>query len=210
MVEDILTPIVNFIVNTISAGGYIGVAALMAIESAAIPLPSEIIMPFAGFLVSEGRFTLFGASLAGAIGSVLGSWILYFMARKGGRPLVEKYGRYVLVSAGDLKKTDQFFNKYGAWATFIGRMLPVVRTYISFPAGLARARFWPFPAAAFVGSFIWSYFLAYLGMQAGVHWEAIRDRLEGFDIVIVIIIVIVLAWYIWRHVKDRRIDKSSH
>ena len=89
-------------------------------------------------------------------------------------------------------------------------MLPVVRTYISFPAGLARARFWPFTAAAFVGSFIWSYFLAYLGMQAGVHWEAIRDRLEGFDIVIVIIIVIVLAWYIWRHVKDRRIDKSSH
>ncbi|OGE86349.1 MAG: alkaline phosphatase [Candidatus Doudnabacteria bacterium RIFCSPHIGHO2_02_FULL_46_11] len=201
MLETILSPIINFVTNTISAAGYIGIAVLMAIESAAIPLPSEIIMPFAGFLVHEGRFTLFGAALSGAIGSVLGSWVIYFIALKGGRPLVERYGHYVFISKSDLDKADGFFKKYGAWSTFIGRMLPIVRTYISVPAGIAKTPFWSFTLAAFVGSFIWSYILAFLGMKLGAHWESLHEQLRGFDVAIAILIVLSLVWYIWRHIR---------
>ena len=139
--ETIISSVVNFIINTISNGGYIGVAALMAIESAAIPLPSEIIMPFSGYLAFLGKFTLWGVAFAGAVGSVLGSWVIYFIALRGGRPLVEKYGRFVLISPSDLERADSFFARFGALATFIGRMLPIVRTYISIPAGLARTPF---------------------------------------------------------------------
>ena len=204
MLETIFTPIINFVVNTISDAGYVGVAVLMAIESAAIPLPSEIIMPFAGYLVYQGSFTLFGAATAGAVGSVLGSWVIYFIALKGGRPLVLKYGKYILISEHDLDKADRFFKKFGGWGTFIARMLPIVRTYISVPAGIARAPFWRFTLAAFVGSFLWSYFLAYLGFQLGAHWETLHEKLRGLDIIIVIAIIVVLLWYIWRHRRQNK------
>src|SRR3990167_7785854 len=115
MIEQILSAVTNFIMSVIDSSGYIGVALLMAIESAAIPLPSEVIMPFSGFLVSEGRFTLFGIALAGAVGSVLGSWVTYWIGKYGGRPLIIKYGRYVLISEHDLNLTDKFFSKYGIW-----------------------------------------------------------------------------------------------
>src|SRR3989338_2887863 len=132
--SSILALLTNFIISTISALGYSGVALLMAIESAAIPLPSEVIMPFSGFLVSEGRFTLLGIALAGAVGSVIGSWVTYWIGKYGGRPLIMKYGHWVLISEHDLNIEDKFFAKYGTWATFFGRVLPVFRTYISIPA----------------------------------------------------------------------------
>ena len=132
----------------------------MGIESAAIPLPSEVIMPFSGFLVSEGRFTLFGIALAGAVGSVIGSWATFWIGRYGGRPLIIKYGRWVLITEHDLNLVDNFFSKYGLWATFIGRVLPVFRTYISIPAGIAKVKFWPFTAACFIGSSFHSRFIA--------------------------------------------------
>ena len=211
MLNKIISVVVNFIVNTISNTGYLGVAVLMAVESAAIPLPSEIIMPFAGFLVYMGRFTLFGAALAGAVGSVVGSWLIYFIALKGGRPLVKRYGHYVLISERDLDRADWFFKKFGSWATFFGRMLPIVRTYISVPAGVARMPFWPFTMAAFIGSFVWSYLLVYLGFKLGQHWETLHDRLRGFDIFIAFAILLAIGWYVWRHISYRRsqIDKNG-
>src|SRR3989344_6995933 len=134
MLTNLILAITNFITSTIDQLGYAGVALLMAIESAAIPLPSEIIMPFAGFLVESGRFTLVGLSIAGAVGSVIGSVITYALGYYGGRPLIIKYGRYVLISEHDLHLTEKFFQKFGKLSTFIGRLLPIVRTFISIPA----------------------------------------------------------------------------
>jgi len=145
--------------HTIGALGYFGVGGLMAIESAAIPLPSEIIMPFAGSLIPAGRFSLLGIALAGAIGSTIGSWATYWIGRYGGRPLVERYGKYILISAHDLNLADKFFARYGAWSTFIGRVLPIFRTYISIPAGITKVPFGLFTLTSITGSFLWSLLL---------------------------------------------------
>ena len=202
MLGSILSAITTFIISTISLLGYSGVALLMAIESAAIPLPSEVIMPFAGFLVTEGRFTLFLAALAGAVGSVLGSWVTYWLGRYGGRPLVQKYGKYILISEHDLNLADKFFARYGTWATFFGRILPGIRTYISIPAGISKTKFWPFTLTCFVGSFLWSYLLAWIGFKLGQNWEALKPLFRKFDVAIVVLIVIGLVWWIRRHIKN--------
>ncbi|OGE95304.1 MAG: alkaline phosphatase [Candidatus Doudnabacteria bacterium RIFCSPLOWO2_02_FULL_48_8] len=193
----------NFITQTISNLGYTGVALLMAIESAAIPLPSEIIMPFSGFLVEGGRFTLLGLALAGAVGSVIGSMVTYALGYYGGRPLILKYGRYVLIFSHDLELTEKFFQKFGKFSVFIGRLLPVVRTFISIPAGIGKVPIWPFVFYAFLGSFIWSYFLAWLGFKLGENWQTLESYFRRFDAVVVIVIVIVIAWWIRRHLKNR-------
>lgn len=203
MIEDTLAVLTNFIISVISSLGYSGVALLMAIESAAIPLPSEVIMPFAGFLVSEGRFALQGIALAGAIGSVLGSWVTYWLGKYGGRPLVRKYGHWVLITEHDLNLVDKFFARFGIWATFIGRMLPVIRTYISIPAGISRVKFWPFTIACFAGSYIWSLFLGWIGLKLGEHWESLRHYFRQADVIIVILIVIGVVWWVRRHINNR-------
>ncbi len=138
MTEKIIAVLAKFIISVISHGGYLGVVTLMAIESACIPLPSEIIMPFAGYLVYTGQFNLFWAATAGAIGCNIGSIIAYEIGNYGGRPLVEEYGRYILLNRHDLEIADKFFQRYGAAAVFIGRLLPVIRTFIALPAGIAR------------------------------------------------------------------------
>lgn len=203
MLSDLITILTNFIIHTISNLGYPGVALLMAIESASVPLPSEIIMPFAGFLVSEGRFTLFGIALAGGVGSVVGSAVTYWIGKVGGRPLVERYGKYILISAHDLDIADRFFKRFGNFSTFIGRLLPVVRTFISIPAGIARVPFWGFIAYSFIGSFIWSYILGYFGYKLGPAWMQLRERAHALDIIIIIIIVVFIIWWVWRHIKNR-------
>lgn len=203
MIESIITTVSNFIIEVISDAGYAGIAFLMAIESAAIPLPSEVVMPFSGFLVSQGRFTLHGIAVAGAIGSVLGSWVTYWLGKYGGRPLIARYGKYVLITEHDLDLTDRFFARFGTWATFLGRVLPVVRTYISIPAGIARAKFLPFTIATFIGSYIWSYFLGWIGFKLGENWESLRGYFRQADVVIVVLIVIGAAWWIMRHLKNR-------
>lgn len=173
----------------------------MALESAAIPIPSEVIMPFSGFLVSEGKMSLMGVALAGALGSVVGSWAIYELARYGGRPLLERYGKYILISKSHLDSTDRFFQKYGMLATFLGRMLPVFRTYISIPAGIAKINLGKFLALCFVGSFIWSYFLAWLGVKFGEHWEKIKDYMHYMSIAIIIIVVLWIARWFWKNMK---------
>jgi membrane protein DedA with SNARE-associated domain len=202
MFTDLILAITNFITSTIDQLGYTGVALLMAIESAAIPLPSEIIMPFSGFLVQSGRFTLFGLALAGAIGSVLGSVITYGIGYYGGRPLIIKYGKYVLISEHDLHLTERFFQRFGKLSVFIGRILPVVRTFISIPAGIGKVPFWPFVIYAFLGSFIWSYFLAWLGMRLGENWHVLETYFRKFDLLIGLIIIAFIVWWISRHFKS--------
>lgn len=200
----IITTISIFIIKTISTCGYGGIGFLMAIESAAIPLPSEIIMPFSGFLVSQGRFTLFLVALAGAIGSTIGSVILFYIGLYGGRPFLEKYGRYLLITEHDLKLSEKFFQKYGAWSLLAGRLLPVVRTYISLPAGIAKVNLWLLALTSFVGSFVWSYFLAFLGMSLGRHWEILGQYFHKFDFLIGLIIIIGLIYWIRRHLKIKK------
>ena len=207
-ISQILIFLTELVIKTIDTFGYFGVALLMALESAAIPIPSEVIMPFSGFLVSQEKMTLLGAALAGALGSVLGSWAIYELARYGGRPLLEKYGKYILISKSHLDSTDRFFQKYGMWATFLGRMLPVFRTYISIPAGLAGIDLKKFLALCFIGSFIWSYFLAWLGVLFGEHWEKIKDYMHYISIAILILVISWISWWFWKNTKKRRNNKQ--
>ena len=203
MIEKILAALAGFAIAVISAGGYWGVALLMAIESACIPLPSEIIMPFAGYLVSTGEMNLYLAATAGALGCNLGSIVAYEIGRRGGRPLAEKWGRYVLVGPGELDLADRFFNRWGAAAILIGRMLPVIRTFIAFPAGVARMKLIPFHIYTFIGSWPFCLLLAWVGMQLGEQWNS-DPRMKAFfhraDAVIGIVIVAAAAFYIWHKV----------
>lgn len=208
MIGKILSLIAAFIITSISTLGYIGIAAMMAIESACIPLPSEVIMPFSGYLVSQGRFTLFGTALAGAIGCVVGSVVAYMVGRYGGRTFIWKYGKYVLISHHDIELADRWFNKYGQWAIFFSRLLPVVRTFISLPAGISKMRFVPFVVYTFLGSLPWCYVLSYIGVRLGDNWETIEIYFRKFDIVIGIFLIAMAVWWIWRHIKHTRKYKN--
>ncbi len=197
-----------WITGAIAAGGYAGVAALMAIESACIPLPSEIIMPFAGYLASLGRFSLLGVAVAGAIGCNIGSTVAYWVGATGGRRIVERYGRYVLVDVDDLARAERFFARFGPVAVFIARVLPVVRTFIALPAGMARMPQMPFQIYTFVGSFIWCYALAYIGAALGERWDSdprLRSILHRFDAVIVALVLIAAALFVWSKLRARRV-----
>ena len=206
MASNILLFVANWIMGVISSLGYTGIILLMAIESANIPLPSEIIMPFAGFLVSEGQMNLWLAGLAGAIGCALGSALSYWVGYVGGRPLIEKYGKYILISRHDLDLADKWFAKYGQITVFVGRLLPVVRTFISFPAGISKMNFWRFIIYSFVGSLPWCILLAYVGEKMGENWDSLRKYFHGFDWAILSLIVIGIIWYVWRHIKNSQKD----
>ncbi len=204
MITDLLLAISHFITNTINHLGYAGVALLMAIESAAIPLPSEVIMPFAGFLVEAGRFNLWFLGLAGAIGSTIGSLVTYYIGYYGGRRLIAKYEHIFLVSQEELDLTEKFFHRFKHTATFFGRILPVIRTFISIPAGIARIPVLPFTINAFIGSFIWSYFLAWLGLRLGENWKHLETYFRKFDLVIALLIIVVLIYWMRRHLHKKK------
>ena len=202
MLEQIVAVLAAWIMGVISSLGYSGVVLLMAIESACIPLPSEIIMPFAGFLVFKGEMTLWGVALAGAFGCVVGSIPAYYLGMYGGRPLVEKYGKWVLISAKDLNWADQAFAKHGEIIIFIGRLLPAVRTFIAFPAGVARMNMTKFISYTFVGSLIWCYLLALAGFKTGENWESLKVYFHEFHYVIAGAGLIFVVWYVRRHFKE--------
>jgi membrane protein DedA with SNARE-associated domain len=208
MIAKIIEYLSGFIVATISTLGYSGVVLLMAIESACIPLPSEIIMPFSGYLVSTGQMNLWGVAVAGAVGCVLGSLIAYWVGMYGGRPLIEKYGRYILLSRHDLDLADRWFAKYGEIIVFVSRLLPAIRTFIAFPAGVARMNLTKFVIYTFAGSLPWCLGLAYAGQKLGEQWNK-DDRLKTwfhrFDFVIGILAVLAVSWWIWRHIKHSRV-----
>lgn len=202
MLEKIIAILATWIMGVISTMGYGGVVLLMAIESACIPLPSEIIMPFAGFLVFKGEMVLWMVAVAGALGCVVGSIPAYYLGMYGGRPLVEKYGKWVLISHKDLKWADHAFEKHGDIIIFIGRLLPAVRTFIAFPAGVARMHMGKFILYTFVGSLIWCYLLAFAGFKMGEHWESLKVYFHEFHYVIAGAGLIFVVWYLKRHFKQ--------
>jgi membrane protein DedA with SNARE-associated domain len=206
LLDSIIAPLATLIIATISSIGYLGIVILMAIESACIPLPSEIIMPFSGYLVSTGRFDLLLVATAGALGCNVGSTIAYMVGYYGGRPLVEKWGAYVLVSRQDLAWVDSFFARFGSITVFVSRLLPVVRTFIALPAGIARMPQAKFQIYTFLGSWPWCYALAYVGQKLGEHWNSdpeLRAFMHRFDALIVAVIVLGVIWYVRRHWKHR-------
>jgi membrane protein DedA with SNARE-associated domain len=204
MIEKLIALLAGWIIGVISTLGYGGIMLLMAIESACIPLPSEIIMPFSGYLVHKGEMTLWGVALAGAIGCVVGSIPAYYLGMYGGRPLVEKYGKWLLISHHDLHLADRWFEKHGEIIIFIGRLLPAVRTFIAFPAGIARMHMGKFILYTFSGSLVWCWLLAYAGMKTGENWESLKVYFHEFHIVLVFVAVVFMVWYVRRHLKALR------
>ncbi len=204
LLEQIVAELSRVIVAAIARFGYVGILITMAIESACIPLPSEIIMPFSGYLVSTGQFSMLGVTLAGAVGNVVGSVVAYYAGVWGGRPFVERYGPYLLVSRRDLELADRWFAKYGEAAVLISRMLPVVRTFISLPAGIARMHFPRFVVFTFVGSVPWCYLLAYIGLKMGERWDQLREYFHRLDLVIGVLLAMAVAYFLWSHWPWRR------
>lgn len=209
MVDSILKPIAQWVMEVISSMGYPGIVLLMAIESACIPLPSEIIMPFSGYLVYTGRFDLHAASFAGALGCAVGSAVAYWVGIWGGRPFLERYGRYLLIRRKDLDAADRFFERWGMWAVFIARLLPIIRTFISLPAGISRMSFFPFLVLSFVGSVPWCYLLTYVGKVLGENWQSIRSYFHGADVVVGIALVAGFAFWLWHHLKPEPVESGA-
>ena len=181
--------------------GPLGISLLMAIESCNIPLPSETIMPFAGYLVSKGEMNFHVAAFAGAFGCVLGSVPSYYIGYFGGRPFFEKYGKWLLVSKKDLDEADEWVDKYGDWAFFICRMLPVIRTFISLPAGILKARKRTFFTLTFLGSLIWCYLLVYVGVKMGQNMAVFKALWHKFDILIVLACFVLGVLYLYKQFK---------
>ena len=209
----------DLILDWISSFGYVGVTLLMAIESACIPVPSEIVMPFSGYLVYLAEqpgydgtvMTLAGVGLAGAVGCTIGSIVAYWVGKHAGRAFVLKYGKYVLLSEKHLVMAERWFDKYGDAATFISRLLPLIRTFISLPAGIAKMNFKKFVLYSFVGSLPWTFALAYIGYALGPSWEDIMDVFRKLDLLVVAAAAALVLWYVWRirNGKARQVDGAS-
>jgi membrane protein DedA with SNARE-associated domain len=203
MTEKILAALFVFIKSLIAVAGYGGIVILMGIESACIPLPSELIMPFAGYLVFEGTMKLVWVATAGAIGCNVGSLVAYEIGCYGGRPLVERYGRWILLGRRELDWADRFFARWGYLAVFVARLLPVIRTFIALPAGIARMPRIRFHAYTFLGSWPWCFGLAWLGMKLGENWRLIGKYLHKFDAVILVVLAVGIVWFLWSHWQNR-------
>jgi membrane protein DedA with SNARE-associated domain len=203
----IIEALSTWIIGLIEGSNYLAIGLLMAAESACIPLPSEIIMPFAGYLVSRDALSLWGVTLAGAIGCNLGSTIAYAVGSWGGRPVIERWGRFILMTPHDLDVAERFFKRYGSVAVFVGRLLPVVRTFIALPAGFAKMSMWRFQLYTFVGSLIWCLALAYVGQLLGGQWDtnpSMQAAFHGADALVAGIVVIAAGCFIWSRLYRRR------
>ena len=186
--------------------GWPGVVFLMALETIVFPIPSEIVMPLAGWklIADEGRgwYWLIFAGLLGAVGSTIGALAIYYIAKIGGRPFVLRWGKYFLISRGDVETADRFFDRWGNWAVFFGRMVPLVRSLVSVPAGVVEMPVWQFTVYTFLGSFVWATGLAYGGYKLGENYEDLRKWMEPAQYPIAIILVVAIGWYVYRHIKS--------
>jgi membrane protein DedA with SNARE-associated domain len=192
----------NFVINLIESLGYTGIFIAMTLESACIPLPSEVIMPFAGFVVNEGKLSLIGVTIIGTLGNLIGSIITYYVGLKGGRPLLEKYGKYILITKDKLNYVDHIFNKYGPITIFLGRILPGIRTFISLPAGISGMDIKKFIIYTILGSLPWTFALAYIGVLLNEKWSIIRGYFHIFDIILGILIVLFIIYLAYKYKKS--------
>lgn len=207
MSEKIVAVVVQFVIHVIQAGGYAGIAGLIVLNSSGIPIPSEVILPFSGYLAYLGRFNLVLVAAAGAVGCNIGSAIAYWIGAKGGRPLVERYGKWVLMNRHDLDLMTKFFEKYGSIAILAGRMMPLVQTYVAFPAGIGRMPRLRFHIYTTIGSFIWYFCLAWVGMKLGQSWNTdprLQEVFHRFHLVVELAIGALFAWFFWAHIQRRR------
>ncbi len=209
MIHQILEILGTWMIDLQRSMGYFGVVLLMAIESACIPLPSEIIMPFAGYLVSEGTFSLWGATLAGSLGCLLGGSVAYFAGYYGGRPFVDRYGKYILLNPHDVDMAENMFKKYGEIIAFVSRLLPVVRTFIALPAGMARMNFWKFSIYSFLGSLPFCFALTYLGMKLGKNWPMLKEYFHKADLFIGVLIIVAVVLWIRHHILFLKSSQGS-
>jgi membrane protein DedA with SNARE-associated domain len=201
----------SFVSNLYGTFGYLGILIAMAIESACIPLPSEIIMPLAGFMTTSAaghaaQFSLLGVTLVGALGSVVGSVIAYAVGYSGGREVLLRYGKYILISRRDAERADAFFARHGDVTVFVSRLMPIVRTFISLPAGMMRMNFPRFVLFTFVGSLPWCLVLAIAGQKLGEHWKDVGSTLRDYEVVVVLALVALVVLYVYRHIRQTRLD----
>ena len=198
--------IIALLVSVISAGGYTSVILLMAIQSACIPIPSEVIMPLAGYALAHTPMQLILLATVASLASNLGSIPAYWVGARGGRPMVERYGSFLLLSRHDLDRVDHFFTRFGSIAVLIGRMLPIIRTFIAFPAGVAKMNQFRFHIYTFIGSWPWCYALAYIGMKLGATWNTnprFKETFHRFHLGVEVVIVIAFIWFVVSHWKNR-------
>ncbi len=198
---------VNLIIWVISSTGYLGIIFWMALESACVPIPSEIIMPFSGFLVNEGRFTLLGITLAGTLGSLIGSLGAYWAGKRFGREVLLKHGKYLMITEEHLDRADEWFERHGEAAVFFGRMVPIVRTFISLPAGIAEMDLKKFAIYTTIGSLPWCLLLGYIGVVMGEHWDSIVAYFHILDAVVLVGFIIGAVWY-YRKMKGAEKKES--
>lgn len=187
-----------------AAWGYWGIILGMALESACFPLPSEIILPFGGYLVSQGILNYWEAVLAGLLGGTLGSTVAFVVGSYGGRPFILKYGRYFLIREHDIKRADDLFSRYGTKIVFWARFMPVVRTFISLPAGIARMDFSRFLIYTIAGSIPWTLVFVYAGVKMGDNWAYIRSIFEKFDVFIILALVAIVLFWVVNRLRDRK------
>ena len=198
--------IIALLVGAITAGGYPAVILLMAIQSACIPIPSEVIMPLAGWALAHSQMDLILLATVASLASNLGSIPAYWVGARGGRPMVERYGSYLLLSHHDLDRVDHFFDRFGSIAVLIGRMLPIIRTFIAFPAGVAKMNQWKFHIYTFIGSWPWCYALAYVGMKLGAQWNTnprFKEIFHRFHLGVEAVLLIGIIWFVISHWKNR-------
>ncbi len=212
MIEKIVALIFQLVIHVINAGGYAGIAALLALNSCGVPIPSEVILPFSGYLAYLGRFNLLLVAAAGAVGCNIGSAVAYWIGAKGGRPLVVRYGKWVLMKQHDLDRMSWFFERYGSIAVLVGRMMPIVQTFVAFPAGIARMARTRFHIYTSVGSFIWYFCLAWMGMKLGQRWDTdprLAEAFHRFHLAVELVIVAGVIWFVLSHVRaSRRVQLS--
>lgn len=196
--EAILTSLGQFVIHMISSLGYAGVFFAMAIESACIPLPSEIILPFTGYMVSSGHFGFWQAVIAATLGNLFGALVAYYVGVWGGRPFLKRYGRYFFINERELAWTERLFERHGELTVFVGRILPVVRTFISLPAGVARMNLLKMATYTVIGAFLWCTLLIFVGQKLGENWDSLKPYFHRADVVVGFAIVLVIIYVLWK------------
>jgi membrane protein DedA with SNARE-associated domain len=204
MIEHILGSVSSFIVNTVDAAGYGGIFVLMALEGSFFPLPSEIILPFSGFLAAEGRFSIWMIALVGAVGNIVGTLFSYTVARYVGLPFLYKFGKFVLVTRHDIDLAHRLFERFGVRILFISRLIPGIRGFIPIPAGVAKMNVLPFVLYVFVGSFLYSLVLTYIGFLIGENWNIVSHYAKPFKYVLIFAIIGGGIWWIRRYIREVR------